>query len=627
MATSPTPKDRFTALDTLAVCRELRALERSHVDKAFDRPEGGWSLAFRVAGVGRRELLLVPGRFAALATRVGTHPETLSPMARELRRLLTGAGLRDVAEPGGERYLEVAFGRADAPEGLTLALEMFGAGNLVVARGGKIAAVAETRRWAHRTVRVGAEYARPPSRLDPLRLTASEAASILEGSRTDLASTLAARLALGGPVAEEVVARAGWATESPASADGTSRGARTVALLAELVGQIGSAPRGYLYAHAGVAFDVTPYPSTRASTVAEVETREFGTFSEAAEEYFRTVVTAPPDPGAQSAARAKAELERLTARQMAAVRDLEAATSARKADAEAILAHYAEAEAALAAPEGSGESVAVVLGGRPVELWVDRSPRESAQLLFEEAKRIGAKLDGARAALRESEAKTAEELAARTHRDTQVPTPPRRTFWFEKYRWFLTSDGCVVLAGRDAPSNDLVVRRNLKAGDVYVHADLHGAASVIVKRPSGAAEISSAAVEEAGQWAASFSKAWRAGLASATVFWVHPDQVSKSAASGEFVPRGAWVVHGTKNFLRDVPLELALGSVHHEGEDRWSVAPERAVRARGEVRFLLTPGEERDRAEAERALSADLGVSRSLLQSLLPAGGLQYRRA
>ena len=178
----------------------------------------------------------------------------------------------------------------------------------------------------------------------------------------------------------------------------------------------------------------------------------------------------------------------------------------------------------------------------------------------------------------------------------------------------------------DAPPNDLVVRRNLKDGDFYVHADLHGAASVVVKHAApGEPPLSDLTLREAGQWAVAFSKAWRAGSASAEAFWVESEQVSKKAASGEFVARGAWVIDGTKHVMKDLPLELAIGTIRYEGDERWTVAPPAAVRALGEVR-VLAPGEERERGEREVELSKELGLPRPVLQSLLPAGGLSVRR-
>src|SRR5467141_3736675 len=106
-------KDRFTSLDTLALAREVRGLGRAFIDKAFDVPSGGVSLTLRAPASGRHELLLVPGRYAALLTKGEEHAEEPGPLARELRRLLSASQIADVPEPGGERYLEVGFRRGD----------------------------------------------------------------------------------------------------------------------------------------------------------------------------------------------------------------------------------------------------------------------------------------------------------------------------------------------------------------------------------------------------------------------------------------------------------------------------------------------------------------------------------
>ncbi len=244
MPGTPTPKDRFTALDTLAVVREIRARSRARVDKAFDLPQGGWSIALRVPGEGRLELLVVPGRYAALLPFGSDRSEELSPFARELRRLLTGAVLERVTEPAGERFLELGFVRGDAEGGLRVLLELFGTGNLTVAVGEKIVAVAQTRRWAHRSVRVGAEYARPPVRTDPWSMSRQAIEEVLGRSRTDLTSTLAARLGLGGPLAEEVVRRLGVDGSTPASAELGPRAAALHDSLASLLAEVGERPTG-----------------------------------------------------------------------------------------------------------------------------------------------------------------------------------------------------------------------------------------------------------------------------------------------------------------------------------------------------------------------------------------------
>jgi predicted ribosome quality control (RQC) complex YloA/Tae2 family protein len=630
MTAAPTAKDRFSSVDTLALVRELRGLERARVDKAFDLTAGGWSLALRVPSAGRRELVLVPGKYAALLPERSGHSEELSSVARELRRVLTGALLRSVSEPGGERFLELTFSRGPEGSELRLALELFGTGNLVVADGERIVVVAHPRQWAHRTVRVGSAYARPPRRSDPWTLGIDELASELARSRTDLTSTLAARLALGGPVAEELIARGGWAGSEPAATIPRRIADRLHLEMQRLLSEVGERPTGFLYLLGEVAVDATPYASHRWKETPDVTEARRPSFSEAASEYFGSLAGPAISPEERAATEARREIERQIERQRRAVSELAGAVSDRKREAEAIFAHFAQAEAALAEIE-RGEStertIEVTLGDVRVPLLRGRSLRESSQALYEAAKRLQSKLEGAEAALRASEDRLTVPPPRSVASSPAAPVRGHREHWFERYRWFVSSEGVIVVGGRDAGSNDTLVRRHLKDGDVYVHADLHGAASVIVKHPPpGAPDPTALTFREAGQWAVAYSKAWRAGLASASAFWVTPDQVSKSGASGEFVARGAWVIHGTKNVLDDLPTELGIGTVDYEGSSLWTVAPPAAVRARGALRFLLTPGPERERADREKELSRDLGLARTRLQSLLPAGGLTVRR-
>jgi predicted ribosome quality control (RQC) complex YloA/Tae2 family protein len=376
--------------------------------------------------------------------------------------------------------------------------------------------------------------------------------------------------------------------------------------------------------------DATPYASRRWKETPEVLEAPRPTFSEAASEYFGSLAGPTISAEERAATEARREIERQIERQRRAVSELAQAVADRKREADAIFAHFADAEAALAdvdRGDSTERTIEVSLGGIRVPLMRGRTLRESSQALYEEAKRLQSKLEGAEAALRTSEGRLNLPPPRTVASPRGAPLRAHREHWFERYRWFISSEGVIVVGGRDAGSNDTLVRRHLKDGDVYVHADLHGAASVIVKHPPpGTTDPSALTFREAGQWAVAYSKAWRAGLASASAFWVTPDQVSKAGASGEFVARGAWVIHGTKNVLQDLPTELGIGTVDYEGSSLWTVAPPAAVRARGALRFLLTPGPERERADREKELSRDLGLARTRLQSLLPAGGLTVRR-
>ncbi|KAG9510862.1 Nuclear export mediator factor NEMF, partial [Fragariocoptes setiger] len=134
----------------------------------------------------------------------------------------------------------------------------------------------------------------------------------------------------------------------------------------------------------------------------------------------------------------------------------------------------------------------------------------------------------------------------------------RRRYWFEQFYWFLSSDGYLVVAGRDAEQNETLVKRYMKPNDIYVHADLHGASSVVIKNMSITGAIPPKTLVEAGTMAVCYSSAWEAKIAT-TSWWVYPNQVSKTAPAGEYLTMGAFVIRGKKNFLPLSTLVLGFG--------------------------------------------------------------------
>lgn len=95
------------------------------------------------------------------------------------------------------------------------------------------------------------------------------------------------------------------------------------------------------------------------------------------------------------------------------------------------------------------------------------------------------------------------------------------------------------------------------AGDVYVHADLHGASSVLIKNPSGQ-PIPPKTLNEAGCMAVCYSAGWEARIVT-SAWWVHHDQVSKTAPTGEYLTTGSFMIRGKKNFLPPTQLMMGFG--------------------------------------------------------------------
>ncbi|MCI4347464.1 MAG: NFACT family protein, partial [Thermoplasmata archaeon] len=324
-------KDRFTALDTLAVVREIRAAGRLFVDKVFDAGPDVWELTLRGTAKAKWVLLLAAGRFAALRTEGGPRAEELGHLAKELRRHLGGTALTGVAEPRGERFLELEAGRGDSGK-LRLIVEFFGQGNLLLVRDDRILAVAHARTWAHRSVRPGADYVPPPQHGNPWTMGVAELEAALTRSRTDRVRTLAAPLGFGGPVAEEILRRAEVPGSEPATQDPPHAAAKVHAAIAELLAEIGETPRGYLYRRGEVVTDVEPFPSRRWSEEPGVTEQRFDRFSDAVVVYFSSV--APPVPPRK--ADPFAELRRQAVRQESAIAGMTRETGLLRSQAEAI---------------------------------------------------------------------------------------------------------------------------------------------------------------------------------------------------------------------------------------------------------------------------------------------------
>jgi len=86
------------------------------------------------------------------------------------------------------------------------------------------------------------------------------------------------------------------------------------------------------------------------------------------------------------------------------------------------------------------------------------------------------------------------------------------------------------------------------------HAEVRGSPVLLLKRGQSAGPDS---LREAAQFTASYSRSWREGLSSTSVYNVRPSQVSVAAPSGQYMPRGSFMVYGERRYLT---VELALAA-------------------------------------------------------------------
>lgn len=148
----------------------------------------------------------------------------------------------------------------------------------------------------------------------------------------------------------------------------------------------------------------------------------------------------------------------------------------------------------------------------------------------------------------------------------------------------------MVVAGKDAVSNEVLVKKHTEAWDIVFHSDVVGAPFVVVKTENK--KPSEQVLKEAAEFAAAFSRGWREGFGSVDVYWIKPEQLSKGGPSGESVGHGAFMVRGERNWLRNVPLKLAVGIIIVEnGKTQLIGGPIDAVKAKTSVYVLIMPGD------------------------------------
>ncbi|KAJ2123126.1 hypothetical protein IW147_002819 [Coemansia sp. RSA 720] len=248
-----------------------------------------------------------------------------------------------------------------------------------------------------------------------------------------------------------------------------------------------------------------------------------------------------------------------------------------------------------------GESHGEFSGPLTVDVDIFQTAFANAQRYYSSRRQAGVKhaktLAVSSQALQSAEQKIKADLKA--IKITATVSQTRKPFWFEKFAWFLSSDGYLVLAGHDMQQNELLVKRHLRPGDAYVHADIHGAASVIIKNKLAAAPESTSITEkvlgekaprgeltaetippstlfQAGIMSVCQSRAWDAKILT-PAWWVEARQVSKTAPTGEYLSTGSFMIRGKKHFLPPTQLVYGFGLLFRLADDE-SIARHAAAR-------------------------------------------------
>ncbi|MFC7077807.1 ribosome rescue protein RqcH [Haloarcula halophila] len=560
----------------------------------------------------------------AAAEHVPDAPGRPPDFAMMLRNRLSGADLVRIEQFEFDRILELEFDREDGST--TVIAELFGDGNVVVLdEHGDVVDCLETVRLKSRTVAPGAPYEFPSARFNPLTVDYDRFVARIESSDADLVRTLATQLNFGGLYGEELCTRADIDYNVQVEELTEDQFRRLYDIVDDLATRLREGdldPRVYYEGEGDdrQPVDATPVPLEEYE---ELYSESFGEFNAALDDYFFNVQREDEVEGGETQRPDfEAEInkyEHIIRQQQEAIEDFEADAEAEREKAELLYARYdlidevistvqaareddvawdeieatfaegadrgIEAAESVVGVDGSEGTVTLEIDGTRVTVDASMGVEKNADRLYTEAKRIEEKKEGALAAIED----TREDLAEVEDRrdaweaddtdetvedeDDDEPTdwlaepsiPIRNTEqWYEQFRWFHTSDGYLVIGGRDADDNEELVKKYLERGDKFFHAQAHGGPVTVLKatgpsEPAKEVEFPESSLEQAAQFAVSYSSVWKDGKYAGDVYMVDPDQVSKTPESGEYLEKGGFAIRGDRTYFEDTEVGVAVG--------------------------------------------------------------------
>lgn len=526
----------MSSLDIYVCVGELQEIVGGKVEKVYHYPPN--EIRFKIHAKGRKDLVVEAGKRIHLTIFPRESPRFPSPFAMLLRKHLENCKIVSIKQHDFDRVVVIDFSN-----GKKVVVELFGRGNVLLTNENFEVIM---------DIRGGKGIYEFPRKKAPFEFTLDELRCLC-GERREIVKILAVKLGLGGLLAEEVCLRAKVEKDKIDIDD-------------EEIERIYSAVRsifdpvlkGYVRPQIvlknGSYLDVTPIDL---EIYRGFKRRYFESFNRALDEFYsKAIVEEEVEYEEIERLRRRLEIQlerkRELEEEVERCRELGDFIYERFKFFEDVLRRLRDGERVEFVKEVGRDYVVVNLDGRDVRLDLNLDIHGIAKGYYERAKKAREKLEGLLVAIE----KTKKEIE--DFKKLRYKTPiriARRREWFERFRWFLTSDGFLAIGGRNAKMNEEIVSRYLESKDLFFHTQAPGAPVVVLKRGQEAPKKS---LVETAQFSAIYSSLWKSGVHSGEVYYVKPEQVKRSAKAGEYLPRGSFYIVGSRNYI-NVDLRCAIG--------------------------------------------------------------------
>ena len=666
----------MTNVDIYTICQELNdLLVGARVDKSFQPTKDTVVMRFHKAGTGRLDLVIQAGKRIHLSQYPLTNPQNPPSFPMLLRKIVKGANVVSVEQHNFDRVVEIKMKKEQT---YTLIVELFSQGNIILLNeSNEIILPLKRKHWSDRDISSKKEYVFPiENGINPITLTIEEFKDIVTGGEDEEIVRVLATNGLGSLYAEEIMAN----TEISKKASCSSLSAEEISTIFNALKSVfeplekrqfnpmivnnekeveklkmENPDKKYKSKEDVLSINLSQYEG--------FEVESFESFNEACDEFYSSKVK-NEITGIQEAAWNKkvSKFSKRLEKQEETLHNFEKTIEDSQRKGELLFTNYVQVDNILNVIKGAREkdygwkeigktlkdakksgmadaqifesmdplgNITLRIDDVSIALDSKKSIPDNAEVYYEKAKKAKRKIKGALIAIENTKRQLADMEAKKEKAMSNIMVPQKRVKknlkWYEKLRWFVSSDGILVVCGRDAGTNEAVVKKYLEQNDIYLHADIHGAPSVVAKvQPDS---LNDNLLKELGEFSASFSSAWSKNFTSQDVYWVEPDQVSKTPVSGEFVPKGAFIIRGHRNYIRGAKLEISIGLVDYDGDKRIMAGPTDAMKHHTNKFVTIKPGYTKKEKIAKEILSRineDNILSLDDVVRVLPSGKCDF---
>lgn len=640
-------KEEMTSFDIAALTPELdRTIKGARIDNIYQINPTTLLLKLRQPTQPSLHLLIEAGKRLHLTSYALERPKRPSAFCMALRKHLRNGRVTGIQQHEFERVtmVQVSTGKG----GFQLVSELFGGGNIIlVDPQNKILHALTYRRMRDRNILRGEIFQHaPPHGRNPLKLSRSDFGEIKALGQLEIVKALTKFLSIGGFYAEEILLRAGVNKDAACKSLTSQETGRIFDELHQIlsISETGNVEPCIVVDERGAWIDVTPL---RLRKYVRFKQKPYTTVNGALDEYYtKAVMEERVVEVSKEAEKELAKQRRILKRQQKALKDSREKIEQNRKIGDVIYVHFNDLQFLLqkiAGENRDGKSwkrivssiekekeservpaihfyslqperliLNVSVDGLVFPLNIRRSIQVNAANYYKKAKKAKRKFEGVKKALEETQTKIMDlqqQNVKLVKEKRKLPPERRKKAWYEKFRWFYSSDGFLVLGGRDATTNEVLVKKHMESHDIVFHADVVGAPFVLIKTKGK--HPPEQTINESAQLAASYSRAWREMLDTVNVYWVSPKQVSKGPLP---LKRGAFIIRGSKNFVRNVPLRIAIGVQMKEERPIVVGCPIEAISKQTNIYVEIIPGNQKSGELAKRVRRLLAKKNREVLQ-------------